>query len=246
MELRRTHAEARELREREIGSRRENRKLKATLEQVSVLEQEKRAKEFTELKTSVTAQFAAEFERYRAQTETENKDMAERFAKEFAKAKASHVGCCLLLHLNCYLQADKDAEIAQLIRKLDRNLEHTGRPKPPSAATDSLPQASTSARSNNRRSPQPGTSSSSAATDSSSQPSASTSARSNNRRSPQPGTSSSQPTNATNAEQLGHASTSVRKSIKMARRRHGGVTGATILELDEVSAQAHLLVAMNI
>ena len=78
-----------EHRELEMGLRRENRKLKA-----QVLLSEKQVQEQTQglakFQETILAQFNSKLDEYRVQTERESKAMADKFAREFAKAKESH------------------------------------------------------------------------------------------------------------------------------------------------------------
>lgn len=88
--MRKIQLEGREHREREIELRRENRKLKARVEQekLSVEQQrQEQARELAEFKESMAAQLTSKLDEYQTSLEREKKDMVDVFERELAKMK---------------------------------------------------------------------------------------------------------------------------------------------------------------
>jgi DNA anti-recombination protein RmuC len=77
-ELRALQSDNRDFRERETEFRRQNRKLKAQIEQ----EKQEHAHDIAKFKASITA-LGTQLEGYRAQMETDRKGMGEKFAQEY-------------------------------------------------------------------------------------------------------------------------------------------------------------------
>jgi hypothetical protein len=78
-EVRKANLENRELRERELEMRRLNRTLKRQLDQTMANEQEMRARELSQLKEAITAQFNGQFSEYRRQIEGDRTVLADEY-----------------------------------------------------------------------------------------------------------------------------------------------------------------------
>jgi hypothetical protein len=81
--------ENRDMRERENDLRRQNRKLKAQLEQKSASERDMRDRELSEFKAGISAQFNSQWNEYRGRIEVEKKALVEECEKELVQLKVS-------------------------------------------------------------------------------------------------------------------------------------------------------------